>query len=233
MKKIFLIFILSFFITNISFSSYVVTKKTLGVDLKKPLTKTTTLVNTGIKPTRIMVTFEKPLWAKEDFYLGNDLIAYPRMVVIPPKGKVIIKIAPRIKTQLKDGEYSAILMFKEMPIKNITNGVSILQNIGIPYYGRYGKLTKKIELDKVSLDEINHSKKLTGTISNLGNHSYYIIGNLYDKFNGKILFTFKKPLYRGTNLNLDEGISEKIDREVILKITTTTGEVLNEKILNL
>ena len=47
--------------------------------------------------------------------LGDQLVAYPKIVMIPPKGKIQVKIAPRIKKDLEDGEYVALLMLKEMP----------------------------------------------------------------------------------------------------------------------
>lgn len=66
-----------------SYGAFMVTQTSFGVDLAKPVTEDTTLINQGNKPVRVRVDFEKPQWAKDEYYLGDQLVAYPRIVVIP------------------------------------------------------------------------------------------------------------------------------------------------------
>ena len=137
--------LLSIYSTS-SFSAFMVTQTSFGVNLEQPVTQNTTLINQSSKPVRVRVNFEKPQWAKDKYYLGDQLVAYPKIIVIPPKGKVQVKIAPRIKKELADGEYVALLVFKELPARNSNAQVTMLMNIGVPYYGRKGKLETDMNL---------------------------------------------------------------------------------------
>lgn len=149
-----------------------ITKKNFGVDLDRPVTKQTTLFNQSNKPVRVRVDFEKPKWAKDEYYLGDQLVAYPKIVVIPPKGKIQVKIAPRINKQLADGEYVAMLVFKELQPRNTNTPVTMLMNLGIPYYGRKGKLETAMDFDNLHMVKIEEGYQLQGTGQNKGNFSY-------------------------------------------------------------
>ena len=137
-----------------SFSAFMVTQTSFGVDLDQPVTQDTTLINQSNRPVRVRVDFEKPQWAKDKYYLGDQLVAYPKIVVIPPKGKIQVKIAPRINKELADGEYVALLVFKEMPPRNSTDQVTMLMNLGVPYYGRKGKLETAMNFDNLRMAKI-------------------------------------------------------------------------------
>ncbi len=134
-----------------SFAAFSVTRTSFGVNLDKPVTQDTTLINQSDKAVRVRVDFAKPTWAKEQYYLGDQLVVYPKIVMIPPKGKIQVKIAPRIKTELQDGEYVALLVFKELPPRKSNGQVNMLMNIGVPYYGRKGKLETGMDFENLRM----------------------------------------------------------------------------------
>jgi P pilus assembly chaperone PapD len=181
-----------------SFAAFSVTRTSMGVNLDQPVTRETTLINSGNKVVRVRVMFEKPAWAKDRYYLGDQLVAYPRIVVIPPKGKIQVKVAPRIKKELQDGEYVALLMFKEMPPRGSKSQVTMLMNIGIPYYGRKGKLETGLDFETLRVDKTDKGYDLLGTATNTGNFSYPIDIDVKFYSNEKIIKeqSFKQGFYR-------------------------------------
>jgi P pilus assembly chaperone PapD len=187
-----------------SYAAFSVTRTSLGVNLDHPVTKETTLINQGNRPIRVRVDFEKPKWAKDKYYLGDQLVAYPKIVVIPPKGKIQVKIAPRIKKDLPDGEYVALLMFKEMPPRNSKSQVTMLMNLGVPYYGRKGKLKTGLDFDALRVEKTDKGYDLLGAIKNIGNFSYSLEINVKFYKNKKLIKeqSFKQGFYREHSLKL-------------------------------
>lgn len=210
MKKYFKLLITSLFLTCTigSYGSFMVTETSFGVDLAKPVTEETTLINQGDKPVRVRVDFEKPQWTNEKYYLGDQLVAYPKIVIIPPKGKIQVKIAPRIKKDLEDGEYIALLMLKELPSRNTTRQVTVLMNVGIPYYGRKGKLKAKMDFENLRIEKSENGYDLLGLGKNIGNFSYNL--NIRVKlYKDKKLIaknTFKQGFQRGRLVELKKNI---------------------------
>lgn len=217
MKKYFKVLTVIFFVacSISSYSAFMVTQTSFGVDLAKPVTEDTTLINQGDKPVRVRVDFEKPQWAKKEYYLGDQLVAYPRIVLIPPKGKIQVKIAPRIKKDLVDGEYVALLVFKELPPRNTTNQVTMLMNIGVPYYGRKGKLQTGMSFENLRIEKRENGYELLGLGKNTGNFSYSLgIGvNLYK--NEKLIAekTFKQGFHRERIVELKKTIPLDIEAD--------------------
>ena len=194
-----------------------VTDTSFGVDLNKPVTQDTTLINQSNKPVRVRVDFEKPQWAKDKYYLGDQLVAYPKIVVIPPKGKIQVKIAPRIKKELEDGEYVALLVFKELPSRNNDAQITMLMNIGVPFYGRKGKLETAMNFDKLRMEKIENGYQLLGEAQNTGNFSYSlnIDVKLYQNENLLKQQSFKQGFYREHLVELDKSILVNTDADYV------------------
>jgi len=210
MKKFFKLFTIMLFAagTMSSYGAFMVTQTSFGVDLARPVTEDTTLINQGDKPVRVRVDFEKPQWTRDEYYLGDQLVAYPKIVMIPPKGKIQVKIAPRIKKDLEDGEYAALLMFKEMPPRNTGNQVTMLMNIGVPYYGRKGKLQTGMDFEDLRLENTGDGYELLGLGKNTGNFSYNLSIEV-KLYKGEMLIaeeTFKQGVHRGELIELEKVI---------------------------
>jgi P pilus assembly chaperone PapD len=210
-----------------SYAAFSVTRTSFGVDLAHPVTKETTLINQGDKPVRVRVDFQKPQWAKDEYYLGDQLVAYPKIVIIPPKGKIQIKIAPRITKDLQGGEYVALLMLKEMPPRNTNSQVTMLMNIGVPYYGRKGQLETGLDFDALRVEKTDKGYDLLGAIKNTGNFSYSL--EIAVKFyNNKKLIkeeSFKQGFYREHLLELKK--STVMDAEADSVQVVFVNEKLN------
>ena len=200
-----------------AYSAFSVTQTSFGVDLDKPVTKDTTLINRSDKPVRVRVTFAKPKWSEDEYYLGDQLVAYPRMVMIPANGEIQVKIAARIKKELADGEYVAMLVFKEMPPRNSTDQVTMLMNIGVPYYGRKGELKTAMDLKNLEMVNTEKGYQLQGTGHNNGNFSYplHIAVKFYQ--NNKLLKeqSFKQGFYRGHTVELKKSIVMAEDADYV------------------
>ncbi len=211
MKKYFKILTVVFwvFYTVASYSAFMVTQTSIGVNLERPITEDTTLINQGDKPVRVKVDFDKPKWVKDEFYLGDQLIAYPKIVIIPPKGSIQVKVAPRIKKELKDGEYIALLMFKELPPRNASTQVTMLMNIGVPYYGRKGKLQTGMNFNALRIEKVEDGYELLGLVRNTGNFSYNLNINLiFYRDNKEVKSeTFKQGFHRERLVELKKFIS--------------------------
>lgn len=194
-----------------------VTETSFGVDLDKPVTQDTTLINQSNKPVRVRVDFEKPQWAKDKYYLGNQLVAYPKIVVIPPKGKIQVKIAPRIKKELADGEYVALLVFKELPPRNSDAQVTMLMNLGVPYYGRKGELETAMNFDNLRMTKIENGYQLLGEAQNNGNFSYSLNIDVKLYQNEKLLKqqSFKQGFYREHLVELDKAMQVNTDADYV------------------
>jgi len=192
-----------------SYGSFMVTQTSFGVDLAKPVTEDTTLINQGDKTVRVRVDFEKPSWTKDEHYLGDQLVAYPKIVIIPPKGKIQVKIAPRIKKDLEDGEFVAFLMFKEIPPRNTKDQLTMLMNVGVPYYGRKGKLLTGIDFEDLRVKKSEDGYELLGSGKNIGNFSYNIKVDIKLYKNKKLIAdeTFKQAFYRDALVKLKKSIS--------------------------
>ncbi|MFT5939465.1 MAG: P pilus assembly chaperone PapD [Paraglaciecola sp.] len=200
-----------------SYSDFMVTQTSFGVDLEQPVTKETTLINQSDKPVRVRVDFAKPQWAKDQYYLGDQLVVYPKIVVIPPSGKIQVMIVPRIKKDLADGEYVALLVLKELPPLKGTGQVSMPTNIGIPYYGRKGKLKTVIDFDNLRMVKVDKGYQLKGALINSGNFSYSL--NIIVKFyhNQKLIKkkNFKQGFYREYLVNLNKSIFMDEDADYV------------------
>nr|WP_297350178.1 fimbria/pilus periplasmic chaperone [uncultured Glaciecola sp.] len=185
-----------------------VTQTSLGVDLDRPVTQDTTLINQSNKPVRVRVDFAKPQWAKDKYYLGEQLVAYPKIVLIPAKGQIQVRIAPRIKKDLPDGEYVALLVFKEQPPRKSAGQVTMLMNIGIPYYGRKGKLETGMNLDELRMVKIDENYQLQGAITNQGNFSYSLSIMVQFYKNKKLVkeHSFKQGFYREHLVELNKSM---------------------------
>jgi P pilus assembly chaperone PapD len=178
------------------------------VDLNKPVTEDITLINQSDKSVRVRVDFAKPQWAKDEYYLGKQLVAYPRIVMIPPNGRIQVKIAPRINKELADGEYAALLVFKEMPPRNSTDQVTMLMNIGVPYYGRKGKLETDMDFNNLEIIKTKAGYQLQGAAQNKGNFSYSLNINMKFYQNKKLQqeHSFKQGFYREHPVELRKSI---------------------------
>ncbi|MFT4993011.1 MAG: P pilus assembly chaperone PapD [Paraglaciecola sp.] len=209
--------ILLFSYSSSSYSAFMVTQTSFGVDLDQPVTQDTTLINQSNKAVRVRIDFAKPQWAKDEYYLGDQLVAYPKIVLIPPKGRINVRIAPRIKKDLPDGEYVALLVFKELPPRKGAGQVTMLMNIGIPYYGRKGKLEAAMDFDNLRMVKVDKGYQLQGALTNSGNFSYSL--NIVVKFyhNQKLLKeeSFEQGFHREYRVKLNKFMLMNEDADLV------------------
>jgi len=198
--------------SSASYSGFMVTQTSFGIDLDKPVTSDTTLINQSDKSVRVRVDFEKPKWAKDQYYLGEQLVVYPKIVRIPPNSEIQVRIAPRIKKDLPDGEYVALLVFKELPPQNSAQ-VTMLMNIGVPYYARKGKLETGMDFKNVRIEKLEKDYQLQGLITNIGNFSYKLDITVKFYLNQKLIkeYSFKQGFFREHLVELSKSMNMNED----------------------
>ncbi|MGB6129739.1 MAG: hypothetical protein WBG30_13420, partial [Psychrilyobacter sp.] len=86
----------------------------------------------------------------KSLYMGDWIIAYPKIIILKPKGKKIVRMAARLPKGLGDGEYRSELVFEEQPIQSYNNkdkdserlsgGVTVLHTLISTVYGYNGEL---------------------------------------------------------------------------------------------
>lgn len=200
-----------------SYSAFMVTQTSFGIDLDKPVTVSTTLINQSDKQVRVRVDFAKPTWAKSQYYLGEQLVAYPKIVSIPPNGKIQVMIAPRIKKDLPDGEYVALLLFKELPPREPGAQITMLMNIGVPYYARKGKLEIGMDFENLRIEKLEKSYQLKGLIKNTANFSYTLDIEVKFYLNQKLVKEqkFKQGVFRENLVELSQTVDTNEDVDYV------------------
>ncbi|MGL5935501.1 MAG: hypothetical protein ACRCZI_07750 [Cetobacterium sp.] len=145
---------------------------------------------------------------------------YPRSLTLKPgeSGKIQVEIAS--KKKLENGEYSAVLGIRELPVyeKVISEkgaGLSILTDLKLVLNGYAGDINPKLQLSNLNLDITKTSIALAGEVKNIGKRrgkyelyiGEYFLGNLRIhsneklnlsnldfKYSGEIKNNFKKEL---------------------------------------
>lgn len=146
MKKLFFIYICLYnIILALNFS---VAPTGFNLDLKQNLTNEVYLINNTAKPLRIEVFTEVPE-SYEDYNFNENIVIFPKMISIKPGGKQTVRFKIKKNSNMKDGEYKSLLVFREKPseiksedIKNttgLTTNISFITELAIAVKGNIGK----------------------------------------------------------------------------------------------
>lgn len=177
MKKLYVVFIMlliNFMAYGANFS-VAPTRFELRVD--KVETNEVYITNNTNRPLRIETYIESDQDFGKDYNLNENIAIFPKVVVIKPAGKQIIRFRVKPTSNLKNGEYKSYIVFKEIPYEVKTSGekkkdndgasnVIIVTELGISVYGITGdeilkgrienfKLTCKNNVLGISFDSIS------------------------------------------------------------------------------
>ncbi|WP_308009042.1 fimbria/pilus periplasmic chaperone [Fusobacterium varium] len=126
MKKIFLFFMTFIIGINLYALNFSVAPTSFKVDLKKPITQEVYIINNTPVPLRIE-TYLEAAHSFENFNLNNDITVFPKVISIKPGAKQTIRFRIKPNSEMKDGEYRSLLIFKEVP-KEIKTVITDNQN---------------------------------------------------------------------------------------------------------
>jgi len=149
MKKI--IIYIYLLMISVLYADFEVAPKIQKIDLDRSSTKKIHLKNPTDKLKKLKIYSERPKDQKtKDFYMGDWIIVYPKIVYLKPKSKKIIRMAARPPKGLADGEYRSHLVIEELPVQVYNNveenkgeksvEVEIFYKILSTIYGYKGKL---------------------------------------------------------------------------------------------
>lgn len=126
MNRIF-VFLMTFIIgINLYALNFSVAPTSFKVELKKPVTQEVYIINNTPSPLRIEIYLEAAD-SFENFNLNENITIFPKMISIKPGAKQTIRFRVKPNSEMADGEYRSLLIFKEVP-KEIKTVVTSEQN---------------------------------------------------------------------------------------------------------
>lgn len=138
-KKIILIFLILIKMSYSSNFNFSVAPTKIEIDLKKDTVEEIYLINNTDEELKLLAYFETPL-EYENAKLEKYSEVFPKLVVIPPRGEKIVKIAYKFSKDIDlEKEYKSYIIFKELPNKinkEEKNKITIYNEIGIGIIGK-------------------------------------------------------------------------------------------------
>ncbi|MEG0135016.1 MAG: hypothetical protein RSC71_03835 [Cetobacterium sp.] len=188
-----------------------------------------TLYNKKNEPVMYKIYTEEDKMNPDEMYKWIEF--YPRSIILKPGETGKIQVHIKSPSNVKSGEYFAVLGIKELPVfekvaKEVGAGVSIFTNFRLIISGYVGNINPKLKFKNLSLKNLEDDISIAGEVSNLGKRKgkfelyldEYYLGNL------KVL--------SNENLNLDKlgfiyskDKTFKIPKNLILKDYETKKEV--------
>jgi hypothetical protein len=171
-KLIWLLFIFLILpLKTFSFLKIDVEPRYVEMDVRKPLTKEITVMNKTTEFVRYKVSLEKPENLKEEYYMGNDIIIFPRVISLKPKGSQIIRLRLNKPIDTEGIDYATKICFDELvPDKSrsskipVPEGkVSIQTNyiVRLEMYalGSSGMVSPTVSLENAVIEEVTSDGK--------------------------------------------------------------------------
>ena len=115
---------------NLYALNFSVAPTSFKVELKKTVTQEVYIINNTSAPLRIE-TYLEAAESFENFNLNDNITVFPKMISIKPGAKQTIRFRVKPNTEMADGEYKSLLIFKEVPKEIKTTIVSDENNKGL------------------------------------------------------------------------------------------------------
>ena len=117
MKRVLMLFIL---VTIKSFAYFQVAPPVHTIDLDKRRTSEVYVINESDKLVRVKIYAQRADSQKnEEFYMGDWMVIYPKLLYLKPKGKKKVRVGVRVPKELKEGEYSSHIVYEELSNKGV------------------------------------------------------------------------------------------------------------------
>ncbi len=147
------------------------------IDDPETTTQVVIVTNTSDKPIRVKVYPEMAPEQKQEEYLGDWIVVYPRLLSLQPGEKKYARFTVRTPEEIQDGEYRALLFFEEIyqqpenqeEAEGIELDFQLLTKLGINIYGQYGQILHRGSLEEVELLMEDGQLLIRGNFVNRGN----------------------------------------------------------------
>lgn len=141
------------------------------MDVRKPVTKEITVINMTNEFVRYKVSLEKPEKLKEEYYIGEDLIIYPRVISLKPKGTQVIRLRLKNPIDSEGIDYASKICFNELvPEKKNNSKVAVSEGkvsiqtkfvVTLEMYalGTSGMVSPTVSLEDAVIEEVTSDGK--------------------------------------------------------------------------
>lgn len=118
MKKKWVVVIVFLFIV-VNFTTFSLLKVNLSpnyldIDVTKPSTQEIVVTNGTGDFVRYKLSFKKPKDVDEEYYMGDNLIIYPRVISLPPNESRKVRIRLKAPIDSEEKEFLAMIHFEEL-----------------------------------------------------------------------------------------------------------------------
>lgn len=96
------------------------------MDVSKQITQEITVMNQTNKFVRYKVSLEKPENLKDEYYMGDKLIIYPRVISLKPKGSQVIRLRLKKPIETKGIDYTTKICFDELVSEKKNSGKALV-----------------------------------------------------------------------------------------------------------
>ena len=179
-KLLFIILLLDISILSYSLN-FSVAPVGFAVELDKPSTHEVTILNNTTEPLRLNAVFQSDSEFGEKYNLDSNLTIFPKTISLKPAGKQTVRFRVKPNSSMKDGEYTSLLTFTEIPgeIKtvssnnknNVSSNLNFITKISISVYGYKGNLIHKGTFSDIKLNYNGNSVIISASSFSEGNTS--------------------------------------------------------------
>ena len=139
-------------IKSFSFLKIDVDPRGVNMDVSKQITQEITVMNQTNEFVRYKVSLEKPKNLKDEYYMGDKLIIYPRVISLKPKGGQVIRLRLKKPINTKGIDYTTKICFDELVSEKQNNDSvgSLKEKVNIAT-----KFTVRVEMYVLGSSEVS------------------------------------------------------------------------------
>ncbi|MGL5125865.1 MAG: fimbria/pilus periplasmic chaperone [Fusobacteriaceae bacterium] len=243
MKKIVLLVSLLTSIVSYSFNLSI-SPTGFILPLDRPQNKEVTLTNNSTESMRVEIVVEQPSDYKAEHSMNTNVKIYPKVLTMPGNSTKVIRFSAKLPTEYKDGQYKALIVFKEIPDNptmvaqqqgDISVNMAMYSEVAIPLYGEKGKLIFEGKVRELNAKRVGEGITIVAKVSGEGNTTIrpdYKVDylDMSGKKLGEASGTFPRTL-RDADVELKAELLNPPSnaKALLIKITDTKGKTLIEK----
>lgn len=144
--------------------------KYVEMNIKTPKTQEVTVQNQTGEFIRYKVSLKKPKNLLKEYYLGDDLIIYPKVISLKPNGRQVVRLRLKNAIKGKEGDYASIIHFEELKANEPRNtetseeegaNVNIGFKVALDMYvlGSSGEVVPKVEIKNMTVKELIYENR--------------------------------------------------------------------------
>ncbi|MGL5053817.1 MAG: fimbria/pilus periplasmic chaperone [Cetobacterium sp.] len=236
--------ILFFILASMSYAfNFSVAPTRFEIGLEKINTNEITLINNTTSPMRLE-SFVEVAPGYEKHSLNEHIKLYPKMISIKPGGKQIVRFRVKPEAGMQSGEYKSYVVFKEIPLKNISTEksdkvnaqIKMITEVGISVYGYYGEINRGTNISNLNISYSASTLKVTADSDSKGNSSELLkqkievlngAGLVTENYETQFARTERNGKSKMENSMKMEGLKGK---KVRVTLINSEGKVIEKKI---